>query len=110
MAEMNKEAIEGLIKELEVILADDAKLQEVIDSVMEDFDKNKDGKLQKEELGEFMATVYTEVKCPKPDIAIVDQTFKETDINDDKVLTGDEIKMVTKKMLEFTKTKFQEGL
>ncbi|CAI2382710.1 unnamed protein product [Moneuplotes crassus] len=85
--------------EIDAILGDEAKLQEVVDHCFQEADANGDGTIDVQEFEAHMKMVYEDISIPTPTQENMETYMSTLDINSDGKLDKDEFKKYVVDML-----------
>mmetsp|Transcript_10629 Transcript_10629/g.10471 ORF Transcript_10629/g.10471 Transcript_10629/m.10471 type:complete len:98 (-) Transcript_10629:46-339(-) len=85
--------------EIDAILNDDAKLQEIVDYCFQEADANGDGTIDSQEFESHIKMVYEDINIPVPTKENMDVYMSSLDINSDGKLDKGEFKKYVIDML-----------
>ena len=87
-------------EEIEAILKDDSKLNEIAKAAFESVDADGSGYIEEAELKVVMSSVARDIGMPQPSDSDVSEVLRELDTNRDGRVSKDEFKVLIRQVLE----------
>lgn len=91
-------------QEIEDILSDEAKLNEIVKAAFESVDADGSGYIEEAELKVVMTSVARDINMPEPTEQDVSEVLRELDSNRDGKVSQDEFKVLIRQVLELMLT------
>lgn len=90
-------------QEIEQILKDDSKLNEIVAAAFQSVDTDGSGYIEEQELKIVMSGVARDIGMPEPSDSDVREVMRELDQNSDGKISQDEFKVLIRQVLELMK-------
>jgi Ca2+-binding EF-hand superfamily protein len=91
-------------QEIETILNDESKLNEIVKAAFESVDTDGSGYIEEAELKEVMTSVARDINMPEPSQEDVSKVLIELDSNRDGKVSQEEFKVLIRQVLELMLT------
>jgi len=81
------------------LLNDKTRFEEVSQAIWDDFDANKDGKIDSQEFTNFMTKFFNSLELPLPSPEQIKVVMTKLDVNQDGKLSYEEIKPIIQEII-----------